>query len=49
VETDRRLGLQNSNLSEMRSQPPPEPKPGEGPKQRTHSSLGMRQPYGPGR
>ena len=50
VETERRLGLQSSNLHEIR-QPPAglEPKPGPQPIQKTHSTLGMRQPYCPGR
>jgi hypothetical protein len=49
VEVDRRLGM-TSNLSEIR-QPPAglEPKPGQRSVQRTHSSLGMVQPYGAGR
>jgi hypothetical protein len=47
TEPERRLGMV-SNLHEIQSQPPPEPKPGQ-PVQRTSATLGMRQPYGPGR
>jgi hypothetical protein len=49
VEVDRRLGM-SSNLHEMVAPTRNlEPKPGQRSVQRTHSSLGMVQPYGPGR
>lgn len=46
----RHLGLQNSNLHEMR-QPPPgsEPEPGMKHVRRTSATLGLSQPLGPGR